>query len=84
MPRTITGYISSKGEYLTPIQADSDNITDLVSTKGVYYQALYSSAYEEGNPLGLLLALTYTEYVAPPEPEVGNPLGMLLTLTYAE
>jgi hypothetical protein len=38
-----------------------------------------------GEPVGLLLALTYTEYVPPAaEPEIGNPIGLLLALTYSE
>jgi hypothetical protein len=39
-----------------------------------------------GEPVGLLLALTYEEYVAPPsgDPEIGNPIGLLLALTYSE
>jgi hypothetical protein len=38
-----------------------------------------------GEPVGLLLALTYTEYVPPDaEPEIGNPIGLLLALTYSD
>jgi len=54
-------YIGSNGEILLPIEGTLDNTADLLSSRGVYYIA---QTHEEvsivaGNPMGLLLTLTY-------------------------
>jgi len=56
-------YISDDGQILIPISSTADNISDLVSDRGTYFKAFTHSdetvAIEAGNPMGLLLVLTY-------------------------
>lgn len=54
-------YIGSNGEVLLPISDTTDNTSDLISSRGVYYiaQTHEEVAIVAGNPMGLLLSLTY-------------------------
>lgn len=54
-------YIGSNGEVLIPAEVTANNTADLISSKGVYYLAQTSeqAIIEAGNPMGLLLTLTY-------------------------
>ena len=54
-------YIGSNGEVLLPISDTTDNTSDLISSRGVYYIAQTNEevAIVAGNPMGLLLSLTY-------------------------
>jgi len=54
-------YIGSNGEILLPIEGTPDNTADLLSSRGVYYIAQTHEvvAIVAGNPMGLLLTLTY-------------------------
>ena len=82
MATVVARYIGSDGTILLPIPKSETNTSNLISSKGVYYivQTEEQMAIETGNPIGLLLALTYTtEQTAI---EAGNPMGLLLTLTY--
>jgi len=54
-------YIGANGDILIPVTSSDSNTSDLISIKGVYYLA---QTHEEvsivaGNPMGLLLTLTY-------------------------
>lgn len=57
-------YIGSNGEVLLPTTVTADNTSDLLSLSGVYYKVqtteeVAESTIEAGNPMGLLLTLTY-------------------------
>lgn len=62
MATVVNRYIGSNGEVLFPIESTAENTSSLISTKGVYYLAQTSGsvALVTGNPIGLLLSLTYT------------------------
>lgn len=55
-------YIGSNGEILIPTTESATNSSDLLSLSGVYYKVQTTDivAIEAGNPIGLLLTLTYT------------------------
>lgn len=55
-------YIGDNGVVLLPLQGTANNTSDLISDTGVYFMA---QTHEEviileGNPMGLLLAITYS------------------------
>lgn len=54
-------YIGTNGDVLLPVTSTLDNTSDLISLKGVYYIAQTHEvvAIVAGNPMGLLLSLTY-------------------------
>jgi len=54
-------YIGLNGDVLIPVTTSATNTSDLISIKGVYYIAQTSEIVqiEAGNPMGLLLTLTY-------------------------
>lgn len=54
-------YIGSNGDVLLPLGETEDNTADLISDKGVYYLAITETTADivAGNPMGLLLTLTY-------------------------
>lgn len=54
-------YIGSNGDILLPVTDTLDNTSDLLSVRGIYYIAQTHEvvAIEAGNPMGLLLTLTY-------------------------
>jgi hypothetical protein len=54
-------YIGSNGEVLLPTTVTADNTSDLLSLSGVYYKVQTTEvvSIEAGNPMGLLLTLTY-------------------------
>lgn len=59
---TITKWIGSNGEVLLPLATSADNSEPMVSSYGNYFIPLFESASEPivaGNPMGLLLSLTY-------------------------
>lgn len=58
----IDRYIGDNGIVLLPITSTANNTSDLVSDTGVYYKAFTREVaiIEAGNPVGLLLALTYS------------------------
>jgi hypothetical protein len=57
-------YIGSNGEVLLPLSQETDNITNLISSDGAVYLIQYHSdevpTIVAGNPIGLLLILTYS------------------------
>lgn len=57
-------YISYDGEVLLPLESTLDNTSNLISNRGRYFIAFTHSdeavAIEAGNPIGLLLTLTYS------------------------
>jgi len=60
----VDNYIGTDGSLLIPLTSTSDNSSNLLSTKGVLYIAQtheYSApaSIVAGNPIGLLLTLTY-------------------------
>lgn len=58
----ITKWIGSNGEVLFPLGEDTTyNSNNLVSTKGTYFMPSTEEIIliEAGNPMGLLLTLTY-------------------------
>ena len=63
MTNRVDFYIGDDGDYIRPISATADNTSDLVSDRGVYNKAFISDTtvypIEAGNPMGLLLTLTY-------------------------
>lgn len=63
MTNRVDFYIGDDGDYIRPISATADNTSDLVSDRGVYYKAFITDTtvypIEAGNPMGLLLTLTY-------------------------
>ncbi len=54
-------YIGDNGVVLLPVQDTVNNTSDLISDTGVYYlaQTHEEVIILEGNPMGLLLAITY-------------------------
>lgn len=61
MATVVDRYIGDNGDVLIPINQNATNSANLISDKGVYYIAIThsTSAPLQGNPMGLLLALTY-------------------------
>jgi hypothetical protein len=61
MAIVVNRYIGSNGEILIPLSFDSNNVGDLLSINGTYYKVQTTEivAIEAGNPIGLLLTLTY-------------------------
>lgn len=62
MATILDRYIGSNGDVLIPIQTSATNTSPLLSVKkGVYYipQTHEEVVIEAGNPMGLLLVLTY-------------------------
>lgn len=57
----ITKWIGSNGEVLIPLSEETYNNGNMVSTRGTYFFPLTEEivAIEAGNPMGLLLTLTY-------------------------
>lgn len=57
-------YISDDGELLMPISTTLNNTSDLLSDRGRFFKVFTHSdevvAIEAGNPIGLLLTLTYS------------------------
>lgn len=55
-------YIGDNGEVLFPLTETNDNTSNLVSERGTFYKVFTHEvvAIEEGNPMGLLLAITYS------------------------
>lgn len=59
----ITQWIGSNGEVLLPLTSSVDNSSPMISTNGTYFTPIFYVAppeIAEGNPIGLLLSLTYT------------------------
>lgn len=56
-------YVSDEGEILFPLTASDNNISDLISDKGTFFKVFTTDTsvpqIEAGNPMGLLLVLTY-------------------------
>lgn len=54
-------YVGSNGDILLPVAETANNTSDLISIKGIYYIAQTTEivGIEAGNPMGLLLTLTY-------------------------
>lgn len=75
-------YLNTKGEVFIPVNQDAYNSSPMVDSKGEYYFPIRTVTFEDGDAQSLLLALTWTTYVAPPAIEAGNPYGLLLGLTY--
>ena len=62
MTTVVDRFIGDNGEVLIPINQNASNSANLVSEKtGVYYIAITHEIVSilQGNPMGLLLALTY-------------------------
>lgn len=63
MTNRVDFYIGDDGELLMPINTTPNNTSDLLSDRGVYYKAFITDTtvypIEAGNPMGLLLTLTY-------------------------
>lgn len=62
MATIVDRYIGSNGEVLIPISDTENNTSHLISSKGVFYlvQTHDEVTIEAGNPMGLLLAITYS------------------------
>lgn len=62
MAIVVKKYIGSNGEILLPLSQNDTNSANLVSISGVFYLAVKEdvSSIVAGNPIGLLLALTYS------------------------
>ena len=59
----IVQWIGSNGEVLLPLATTSDNSAPMVSSNGNYFMPIFYTApptIEAGNPIGLLLSLTYS------------------------
>lgn len=54
-------WIGSNGEILTPLTVETYNEGRMISTHGTYFipQTIEEVAIVAGNPMGLLLTLTY-------------------------
>lgn len=54
-------YIGDNGIVLLPISSSANNTSDLISDTGVFFKVFTHEVVtiEAGNPMGLLLALTY-------------------------
>lgn len=62
MVNIVKRYIGVNGDILIPVPESNDNTSNLVSLKGVYYLAQTEAVpIEQGNPMGLLLTLTYPD-----------------------
>lgn len=61
MAIVIDRYIGSNGDVLIPLGDNADNANNLISSNGTYYivQSREVIQIEAGNPMGLLLTLTY-------------------------
>lgn len=61
MTTHVNRYIGTNGEILIPVSNTTDNTSNLISTSGIYYIAQKSEIVPivAGNPIGLLLTLTY-------------------------
>lgn len=61
MATYVRKYIGTNGDVLLPLSETAGNTSSLVSDKGVFYLAQTEEvvAIEAGNPIGLLLTLTY-------------------------
>lgn len=61
MATKVLKWIGSNGEVLIPLSEDVYNTGKMISTHGTYFtpQTQEVVAIEAGNPIGLLLALTY-------------------------
>lgn len=61
MTTIVDRYIGSNGDVLIPITSTTDNTSNLISIRGVYYLAQTHEVVTivTGNPMGLLLTLTY-------------------------
>lgn len=63
MATKVTKWVGSNGEVLVPLgDATTYNTNKMISTHGTYFFPLTEEivAIETGNPIGLLLSLTYT------------------------
>lgn len=64
MAIVVTSYISDRGELLFPTTSTEDNTSDLISDDGTMYfvqtQNTETPTIVAGNPIGLLLTLTYS------------------------
>lgn len=61
MATRVDRYIGSNGDVLIPTTTTADNTSDLLSIGGTYYKVQTTEIVqiEAGNPMGLLLTLTY-------------------------
>lgn len=61
MATKVNKWISDKGEVLIPLEVTTYNTSPMVSDGGTYWFAVTEEvvAIETGNPIGLLLTLTY-------------------------
>lgn len=61
MATIVDRYIGTNGDILIPTTSTANNTSDLLSIGGTYYIAQTHEvvAIEAGNPMGLLLTLTY-------------------------
>lgn len=59
---TLDRYIGENGDILFPLSVTADNTSNLISSRGVLYFAQTHDTAEivAGNPIGLLLTLTYS------------------------
>lgn len=57
----IKQWIGSNGEVLMPLSQETYNNGNMISTKGTYFMPITEETViiEAGNPMGLLLSLTY-------------------------
>lgn len=58
----IVQWIGSNGEVLLPLSQEADNSAHMVSSNGNYFVPIFYTApptIEAGNPIGMLLTLTY-------------------------
>lgn len=59
----IVQWVGSNGEVLLPLSVEADNSAHMVSSNGNYFIPIFYVApptIEAGNPIGLLLSLTYS------------------------
>ena len=59
----ITKWVGSNGEVLFPTELSTDNSKPLISSNNTYFIPVFEVIYPDivtGNPIGLLLSLTYT------------------------
>lgn len=61
MAIVVKKWIGSNGEVLIPLTQETYNNGKMVSTRGTYFMPITeeSITIQAGNPMGLLLALTY-------------------------
>jgi len=62
MATRVKKWIGANGEILLPLADTTYNTSPMISTSGNYFFAITEEieAIETGNPIGLLLSLTYT------------------------